>query len=138
MSHSKIIRSNEHNNAINYEHHTDIDSGDKIRGCYRDSKKQIVQLVSKLLAMKTVRLYPFLLGGTCVFLLFVVFDFKFSSPDCDTQEQDISFITIEENIETEGVEGDDNIFFIETHTTNFHKLDSHQACSIESAGKRIR
>lgn len=88
--------------------------------------------------MRTVKLFSFLLGCTFVSVLFIVFELNFSSLICDLPEQNVSFITIEDNIEDAKIEGIDNIFFIEAHTTNFHKLDSHQACSIESAGNVIK
>lgn len=83
--------------------------------------------------MRSLKFVSFLLGATFVLLVWTIVDLN--KPACESfPEQNVSFIMISDNIEDETIEGNDNIFFIESHLTNFHKLDSHQACSVESAG----
>lgn len=86
--------------------------------------------------MRSLKFVPFLLGATFVLLVWTIVDLN--KPTCESfPEQNVSFIMIADNIEDETIEGDDNIFFIESHSTNFHQLDSHQACSVESAGSAL-
>jgi hypothetical protein len=83
--------------------------------------------------MKTFKLWSFLLGCSITMLLWYVVDTNRKEPT-EPQRED-RFIDIVKSIEDERVGRDENIFFIESNIGNFHQLDSHQACSIESAGK---
>lgn len=83
--------------------------------------------------MRSLKFVSFLLGATFVLLVWTIVDQN--KPACESfSEQNVSFIMIADNIEDEAIEGDENIFFIDSQSTNFHNLDSHQACSVESAG----
>ena len=84
--------------------------------------------------MKPIQCSCLLLGFLIAILCFWIYGLLFPKAELEMPDENFSFITIEKNIANETV-GADNIFFIETKTRNFHKLDSFQACGIESAGE---
>lgn len=49
-----------------------------------------------------------------------------------------SFIAIDESIDSANINNDNGVFFIETRMAKMHSIDSHQACSIESAGETMQ
>lgn len=50
-------------------------------------------------------------------------------------EEDL--LLIDQSIQNESIETDKNIYFIETYDKKFHNIDARQACSIESAGRKL-
>lgn len=86
--------------------------------------------------MKIHKFAPILFGCTCILLIWYA---------VHTEVEEIpiavvrpSFIVvIDEYIDSANIENDDSIFFIETRLEREHSIDSHQACSIESAGETM-
>lgn len=60
----------------------------------------------------------------------------YNSSECQqpTPIEEEKHLLIDDNIDATDVETNENIFFMKSRHSVFHKLDSHQACSIESAG----
>jgi hypothetical protein len=86
--------------------------------------------------MKSFKIYSFLLGCSFTLFLWLIVDSN-QTTNVEIQPNDEErFELITENIIDEEIQGEENIFFIESHLHVFHELDSHQACSIESAGKK--
>lgn len=79
--------------------------------------------------MRAFKLVAFL----CAYSVAMILWYKFRVNKLDTGF-DGSFIMIDESIKDSNITDDRSVFFVETHTTYFHEIDSHQACSIESAG----
>jgi lactosylceramide 4-alpha-galactosyltransferase len=87
--------------------------------------------------MRTSKIWSFLLGCSFTTLVWYVVETSIRLPSVEVIEvqREDRFFSIRENVESESMESDENIFFIETRIGNFHNLDSRQACSIESAGE---
>lgn len=87
--------------------------------------------------MKYVNLWSFLLGVSFTLSVWLLVKINTEDDDvvADWSPQVDRFIAIKENIQDENVIGENSIFFIETHSNGVRNLDSHQACSIESAGE---
>ena len=85
--------------------------------------------------MKSIKILIFLLVCAIVLVLWSLL--WIYSPVCEilaNRKIEKSFVVIGTRIEGGEIEGEENVFFIETSTTDFHEIDSRQACSIESAG----
>lgn len=88
--------------------------------------------------MKYVNFWSFLLGVSftlSVWLIVIINTEADSVIPNIPQKEDRQLIR--ENIQDEMIIGEKSIFFIETNSNGVRNLDSHQACSIESAGESV-
>ena len=88
--------------------------------------------------MKPLRFLFFLLGCSFVLVLWSVtsiYEISFDFLIYDKVKNKNIFEVINTEMEGDEIEGGENVFFVETHSTNDHDIDSRQACSIESAGR---
>lgn len=91
-------------------------------------------------AIKSIKRLKFLLAG---FVLIGGSRFLFNHPyHLNTQlfhrrrpaPDPSQLIIIDDDIDDANVQGDENIFFVETYDLSYHEFNERQACSIESAG----
>lgn len=87
--------------------------------------------------MKYVNLWSFLLGVSFTLSVWLIVNINTKVDDVvvEWSPRREQFVLINENIQDENVIGGKSIYFIETHNNGVRNLDSHQACSIESAGE---
>lgn len=75
-----------------------------------------------------------ILFGSCILLVCYIINLK-TIKGIDLHP---SFVVIDESIDSENIYNDNSVYFIETNSGREHSIDSHQACSIESAGEKLQ
>lgn len=85
--------------------------------------------------MKSRKIYLLLFSSSCLLLLFYTIKLDLHVQEVKNSYLNGGYILIVENIDNARIDSDENIFFIESQEAQTHTIDSHQACSIESAGE---